>query len=89
MRVVQGSVTSVDPEAKRASIVDNASKEVSVQDYDFLIAASGIRRPFPVQPQSLSRKAFLVEAEEQIHTVKNATHGVVVVGGGKSCLPTC
>ena len=84
MRVVQGSVTSVDPAAKRASILDNATKDVSVEDYDFLIAASGIRRPFPVQPQALSRKAFLVEAEEQIHAAKSATHGVVVVGGGES-----
>ncbi|SPO05618.1 related to pyridine nucleotide-disulphide oxidoreductase AMID-like [Cephalotrichum gorgonifer] len=82
VRFVQGSVASVDPEAKTASIVNGVTKEVSVEGYDFLLAATGLRRVFPVQPQSLSRKAFLLEAEEHIHAVKNAVDGVVVVGGG-------
>lgn len=33
-------------------------------------------------PQSLSRKQYLLEAEEHIYAVSNARHGVVVVGGG-------
>ncbi len=37
---------------------------------------------WPVVPQSLSRKQYLVEAAEHIHAVSNAQHGVVVVGGG-------
>lgn len=87
MRIVHGSVSAVDTEAKEARIVDVATKEERVQGYDYLIAASGIRRPFPVQPQSQSRKAFLLEAGEHIHSVENATDGVVVVGGGMFSLP--
>lgn len=82
MRFVQGSVTSLDCAAKKASILNQTTKETSVEDYDFLIAASGLRRPYPVVPQSLSRKQFLMEAEEHIHGVSNAPLGVVVVGGG-------
>ena len=62
--------------------MDVATKEERVQSYDYLIAATGLRRPFPVQPQAQSRKAFLLEAGEHIHSVENATDGVVVVGGG-------
>jgi NADH dehydrogenase FAD-containing subunit len=86
VRVLQGRVSSVDPAAKEASVVHQATGEVSVVAYDFLLAGTGLRRPFPVQPQALSRKAFLLEAEDQIHAVGNAVDGVVVVGGGESLL---
>ncbi|PKS12267.1 hypothetical protein jhhlp_001567 [Lomentospora prolificans] len=82
VRFVQGSVTSLDCAAKKASILNQTTKETSLEDYDFLIAASGLRRPYPVVPQSLNRKQFLIEAEEHIHDVTNAPQGVVVVGGG-------
>lgn len=83
MRFIHGSIASVNPATKQARIIDGATKETSVENYDFLVAATGLRRPFPVQPQALSRKAFLLEAGEHIHSVKNATDGVVVVGGGE------
>ena len=86
MRTIHGSVASVDTAAKEARIVDAITKEERVESYDFLIAATGLRRPFPVQPQSQTRKAYLLEAGEQIHSVENATDGVVVVGGGGSSL---
>ena len=80
---MQGSVTEVDCAAKKASILNQTTKQIFVEDYDFLVAAPGLRRPYPVVPQSLNRKQFLIEAEEHVHAVSNATHGVVVVGGGK------
>lgn len=53
-----------------------------MHSYDFFIAASGLRRVWPVVPQSLSRKQYLIEAGEHIHAVSNSSHGVLVVGGG-------
>ena len=58
------------------------SKLASTLTYDFLVAATGLRRVWPVVPQSLGRKQYLIEVEEHIHNVANARDGVVVVGGG-------
>ncbi|GKT86642.1 pyridine nucleotide-disulfide oxidoreductase AMID-like protein [Colletotrichum tofieldiae] len=82
VRFVQGSVSKVDTATKTATVLDHATKQPRDFSYDFLIAASGLRRVFPVVPQSLTRKQFLLEAEEQIRSVQNAPDGVVVVGGG-------
>ncbi len=82
IKVVIGTVTAVDCEAKTATTLDMASKEATVHGYDFFVAASGLRRVWPVVPQSLSRKQYLIEAGEHIHAVSNSTHGVLVVGGG-------
>jgi NADPH-dependent 2,4-dienoyl-CoA reductase/sulfur reductase-like enzyme len=75
-------VTHVDCEAKKATVVDHASKESTTHEYDYMIAASGLRRVWPVAPRALTRKQYLIEASEHIHTVDNAKDGVVVVGGG-------
>lgn len=72
----------MDCEAKTASVIDSTTKEVSTHSYDYFVSATGLRRVWPVVPQSLTRKQYLLEAEEQIHAVNNAQHGVVVVGGG-------
>ncbi|PNY26681.1 Thioredoxin reductase, partial [Tolypocladium capitatum] len=82
VKFAHGAVSSVDCEAKKATTVDDATKEVTTHDYDFFLAATGLRRVWPVVPQSLTRKQYLLEAEEHIHAVTNAQHGVVVVGGG-------
>lgn len=82
VKFVHGAVSSVDCEAKKATTIDNATKEATTHDYDYFLAATGLRRVWPVVPQSLSRKQYLLEAEEHIHAVTNAQHGVVVVGGG-------
>lgn len=82
IKVVQGTVTAVDCEDKTATVLDNATKESSTLEYDYFVAASGLRRVWPVVPQSLSRKQYLIETGEHIHAVLNAKDGVVVVGGG-------
>ncbi|KAK2003544.1 FAD/NAD(P)-binding domain-containing protein [Colletotrichum falcatum] len=79
---VQGSVSKVDTATKTATVLDHATQQPRHFSYDFLIAASGLRRVFPVVPQSLTRKQFLLESEEQIRSVQDAPDGVVVVGGG-------
>ncbi|KZZ94909.1 Pyridine nucleotide-disulfide oxidoreductase, NAD-binding domain protein [Moelleriella libera RCEF 2490] len=82
VRVIQGSVTSVNCEAKTATTVDAATKVATTHEYDYFVAATGLRRAWPVVPQSLTRKQYLIEAGDHIHAVVNAHHGVVVVGGG-------
>jgi hypothetical protein len=80
----QGSVVKVDSSKKTATISDSKSGEPVEEKYDYLIAASGLRRVWPVVPQSTSREKYLAEAKGHIGLVKNARHGVVVIGGGKN-----
>lgn len=79
---MRGTVSSVDCQAKKAFTVDKVTEETTTHVYDYFLAATGLRRAWPVVPQSLTRKQYLVEVEEHIHAVTNAQHGVVVVGGG-------
>lgn len=75
-------MSSVDFKNKVAHIVDS-EKNDRTESYDYLIAASGLRRSFPTVPQSLRRDEFLKEAEGHMAHVENARDGVVVVGGGR------
>jgi NADH dehydrogenase FAD-containing subunit len=78
-----GSAVKVDSSKKTAMVLDSKSGEQYEEKYDYLVAASGLRRVWPVVPQSTNREKYLAEAKEHIDLVKNARHGVVVIGGGK------
>lgn len=78
----QGSVISVDCEEKKASIRETGSSTIRDESYDFLVASTGLRRAWPVVPQSLKREEYVLEVNEHIERVKNAREGVVVIGGG-------
>jgi len=80
--IIQGRATNVDCDKKTATVVLVGGQEVVKLQYDYLIVASGLRRVWPVVPQSLRRKQYLFEAGGHIKTVSDAPHGVVVVGGG-------
>ncbi|KAK8929948.1 hypothetical protein H634G_01472 [Metarhizium anisopliae BRIP 53293] len=82
IKFIQASVSSVDCEAKTATTIDSTTKVASTHEYDYFVAATGLRRVWPVVPQSMTRKQYLLEVEEHIHSVASAQHGVVVVGGG-------
>lgn len=82
MEFVRGSVTSVDPERKVAQILELQSQQTRHEQYDYLIAASGLRRVFPTVPQSLCRDDFLNEAKLHRKNVQDAQEGLVIVGGG-------
>ncbi|EWZ96636.1 hypothetical protein FOWG_03942 [Fusarium oxysporum f. sp. lycopersici MN25] len=82
INIIQGSVTSVDPATKKATISAHLTKEKNTLEYDYLVSATGLRRVWPVVPQSKTRKQYLLEAENHITSVHNAKHGVMVVGGG-------
>lgn len=75
-------MTKVDTKALSAKIRLAGSNEETDHAYDYLVAASGLRRVFPVVPQSLTRKQYLLETADHIHGVHDSQHGVVVVGGG-------
>jgi NADPH-dependent 2,4-dienoyl-CoA reductase/sulfur reductase-like enzyme len=77
-----GTVASVDCERKIAVISDNNTGKQYEESYDYLIAASGLRREWPTVPQSLRREEYLKEAGDHIEKVKKAKEGVVVIGGG-------
>ncbi|KIW64819.1 hypothetical protein PV04_09726 [Phialophora macrospora] len=80
VRFVQGSAKTVDCKKKRALI--ETAKGATELEYDFFVAASGLRRVWPVVPQSTAREAYLEEASAQIRSLENASEGIVVVGGG-------
>lgn len=80
---IQGSVKHIEAGQRVATIENTVSEETYMESYDYLIVASGLRRVWPVVPQSLTKKTFLFETSEEIHAVKNSTGGVVVVGGGE------
>lgn len=87
IRVLHGTVRAVDLERKVATYVQRGTgTEEQELPYDYFVAAAGLRRAWPVVPQSLRKKQYLFEAGDHIRAATAARHGVVVVGGGK-CAP--
>ncbi|PYH49417.1 putative pyridine nucleotide-disulfide oxidoreductase AMID-like [Aspergillus saccharolyticus JOP 1030-1] len=82
VKFIRGSVHSVDCQHKVAQILDLQTRRSIEEKYDFLIAASGLRRAFPTVPQSLEREEFLQETRQNVAAIQNAEEGVVVIGGG-------
>ncbi len=80
IHTVHGTVREVNMQNKIATVV-RANGVVSKFCYDFFVAASGLRRVWPVVPQSLRRKQFLFEAGDNIRSIANSKHGVAIVGG--------
>ncbi|KAK4241189.1 apoptosis-inducing factor 2 [Achaetomium macrosporum] len=83
IRVLHGTVQSVDPQRKVATYAAHGgATPPSELQYDYFVAASGLRRVWPVVPQSRRRKQYLFEAGDHIRAATAARHGVVIVGGG-------
>ncbi|KAI0099621.1 hypothetical protein GGR51DRAFT_392069 [Nemania sp. FL0031] len=79
---VQGTITNVDCENKTATISERKTQKTRVESYDFFVAATGLRRVWPVVPQALTREAYLMEVGAHCDRVLNSTAPVLVVGGG-------
>lgn len=75
-------MSSVDCDAKTATVVDSITKEPVTHQYDYFVTATGLRRVWPVVPQSLTRKQYLLEVEAQIKALDGAKDGILIVGGG-------
>ncbi|KAI5362738.1 putative FAD/NAD(P)-binding domain, FAD/NAD(P)-binding domain superfamily [Septoria linicola] len=82
VRFSQASVQKVDTDRMVATIKDKITGQVSDHSYDYFLAATGLRRVWPVVPQSISQKGYRQETSDHIHSVRNASEGVVVIGGG-------
>ncbi|KAI1096643.1 FAD/NAD(P)-binding domain-containing protein [Rostrohypoxylon terebratum] len=82
VRFVHGTVSKVDPETKTATIIEQPNQEERTEAYDFFVAATGLRRVWPVVPQSAKRVDYLEEARRHINAVANSTAPVLIVGGG-------
>jgi NADH dehydrogenase FAD-containing subunit len=82
IHIRQGRLTNIDPDRRVGQINLRGSCEVSEQPYDFFIAATGLRRVWPVVPQSLTKAEYLAETADHIKSVTTASHGTVVIGGG-------
>jgi NADH dehydrogenase FAD-containing subunit len=80
---IQAHTMHIDPEHKtvRARTVGSA---VEVDElYDYLVVASGLRRVWPVVPQSLYKEEYLKEHKAHLNSIQGARRGVVVIGGGQ------
>lgn len=82
VNTVHGSVTKIDAKRKIATIRSGNAGTETEKQYDYLLAASGLRRESPTVPSALTRDGYLAEASRHTAAVKAATRGVVVVGGG-------
>ncbi|KAK8108487.1 hypothetical protein PG984_014288 [Apiospora sp. TS-2023a] len=82
VRFVHGRVRKVDPATRTATILESSSEQPTQETYDYFIAATGLRRAWPVVPQSLTRKTYLREAGGHIDAVRGSRYPVLVVGGG-------
>lgn len=85
MQFVHGKATAVNCEAKEVTIKEDVNGEGHDRQikYDYLIAATGLRRTFPTVPQALRRKHYLQEVGDHISGTEKASQGVVVIGGGE------
>ncbi|KAI1477843.1 FAD/NAD(P)-binding domain-containing protein [Daldinia eschscholtzii] len=82
VRFLHGTVSKVDCENKVATIVEQPDQAQRDEAYDFFVASTGLRRVWPVVPQSARRKEYLEEARRHIDAVANSTAPVLIVGGG-------
>ncbi|KAF7713380.1 Uncharacterized protein PECH_001319 [Penicillium ucsense] len=80
-KIVRGRVTNIDCAAKVAHVLDTATGSILAESYDFLVVASGVRRTYPVVPQSSCRTDFLQEASKHSSQVRKASD-VAIIGGG-------
>lgn len=78
-----GSAKLVDPVAKVAEFKPHQAMESENLEYDYLIAATGLRRAWPSVPQALTRTEYLDEVRPHIEKVCKAGDGVAVIGGGE------
>lgn len=83
VRRIQGRVVHIDCEAKSARI-EGVTKGglITEEQYDYLVACSGLHRDWPSAPKSLTREDYMAEATGWVQDVKKASQGVVVIGGG-------
>lgn len=82
IRVLRGKVDGVDCATKTATYTPADSATTRTLKYDYLIVATGIRRPWPVVPIAKTREQYLLDAARNIAKIENSKERIVVIGGG-------
>lgn len=82
-RIKQGSALQVDLQAKTTCIRSPQGSHTEELGYNYLVAATGLRRAWPSVPQTLTKDAYLQEIRPHVKIVAQADQGVAVIGGGK------
>lgn len=85
VKIVQGRLTKVDLQAKRLHHTQGQDwTKDSTLEYDYLITATGLKRPFPIVPSKLTFDDYVKDAEGLVHSLEKARNpAAVIVGGGK------
>ncbi|KAJ5561977.1 hypothetical protein N7535_003560 [Penicillium sp. DV-2018c] len=87
---IQGRVDSIDCKSKTARIRQNTANgghKLVEEEYDYMVACSGLRREWPSAPKSLTREAYLAETAESVRTIENASEGVIIAAEIKLLQP--
>lgn len=87
VKVMQGSVSSLDCAGKVATIQTAAGESTTV-DYDYAICCSGLRRDHPTVPQKLNKDDYLDECKEYIDQVRAVDESIIIIGGGTLLSPS-
>lgn len=72
----------MDPDRMAAQVQDSKTGKQVDTSYDYFVAATGLKRNYPVVPETTSRTNYITETGDHATSIKNATSGVVVIGGG-------
>lgn len=86
VQILQGRVVEIDPLQKRAfwrGTKSPADEPDRLLQYDYLIAATGLQRDWPILPKSQTKQQYIQDAKSHIMKIKGSRdYPIVVVGGG-------
>jgi len=82
--ILQGTVIQADPATKQITYTTEQSEAVGLKhlNYDYLVVATGLRRPWPTVPTAKTKHQYIKDATEFVSKLDKSTQKVVVVGGG-------
>ena len=86
--ILQGTAVKADPALMSVTYMPETRATVMLQtmNYDYLVVASGLLRPWPVVPSAITKSQYSADATRQISKLANSEAGIVVVGGGQYCV---
>ena len=86
VNVLRGRASSLNPANKILRYKESLSGPEREVEYDYLVAATGLKREWPVVPRELGKKGYILDAKRFVKGLEEVEGSIVVVGGGESCL---
>jgi NADH dehydrogenase FAD-containing subunit len=84
--IVQGKVIKADPASMTVTYTTpngfHGDNGAEVLHYDYLVVATGTRRPWPIVPIACTKSQYVQDAMKHIGSLERSERGIVVVGGG-------